>query len=112
MMRSHHLMSRVGFQPAAGVWTFFRKNPKGISPQSPGLPSLRGYPGSEAATFSTLKVLRLLAASDVASALHARTKTQPRWGCHRNERLPRVVARSNPGLGDEIPLGFTGKKCP
>src|SRR5215211_2743934 len=38
-------------------------NPKGIAPQSPGLPSLRGYPGSQAATSSTLKGLRLLAAA-------------------------------------------------
>ena len=38
------------------ILVFF--NPKGIASQSPGLPSLRGYPGSQAETFTTLKGLR------------------------------------------------------
>src|SRR6185503_11604288 len=81
-------------------------NPKGIASQSPGLPSLRGYPGSQAATFSTLKGLRLLAASDVASYLQPRTKTQPRWGCDRNEHPPRVVAWLQPWALRRNPFGI------
>ena len=81
-------------------------NPKGIAPHSPGLPSLRGYPGSQAETFTTLKGLRLLAASDVVSYLHARTKTQPRWGCDRNPRPPRVVALLQPWALRRNPFGI------
>src|SRR6185503_3110312 len=81
-------------------------NPKGIASHSPGLPSLRGYPGSQATTFSTLKGLRLLAASDVASFLHARTKTQPRWGCDRNKHPSRVVAWLQPWALRRNPFGI------
>jgi len=75
-------------------------NPKGIASQSPGLPSPRGYPGSQATTFSTLKGLRLLAASDVASFLHARPKAQPRWGCDA-QRTSTQGSRLAPILGFE-----------
>src|SRR6185436_4654540 len=86
------------------ILAFF--NPKGIASQSPGLPSLRGYPGSQAEKFTTLKGLRLLAASDVVSYLHARTKTQPRWGCGRNKRPPRVVALLQPWALRRNPFGI------
>src|SRR6185503_9936809 len=90
------------------ILVFF--NPKGIASHSPGLPSLRGYPGSEAETFTTLKGLRLLAASDVVSYLHDRTKTQPRWGprwgCDRNEHPPRVVASLQPWALRWNPFGI------
>src|SRR6185503_116814 len=81
-------------------------NPKGIASHSPWLPSLRGYPGSQAATFSSLKGLRLLAASDVASYLHTKTKTQPHWGCDRNEQPPRVVASLQPWALRRNPFGI------
>jgi len=81
-------------------------NPKGIASHSPGLPSLRGYPGLQTATFSTLKGLRRLTASDVASFLHARTKTQPVGVVTCNKPPPRVVALRQPWALRRNPFGI------
>jgi hypothetical protein len=56
------------------------QNPKGIPPQSPGLPSLRGYPGTE------------------AFYIHNPEGVAPNscgWKVHGDEAVPRVIGRFN-----------------
>src|SRR6185503_8645428 len=73
-----------------------RHNPKGIASQSPGL---RGtsYPGFLWATRPTLKGLRPRCVPGW---------TQPRWGCDRNQRPPRVVAALQPWALGRNPVGI------
>src|SRR6185503_15667827 len=71
-----------------------------------------GYPGSQDATFSTLKGLRLAAASDVASFLQPERRRNPVGVVTRNEHPPRVVALLQPWAVRRNPFGICREKCP
>ena len=107
-------------EACAGIRTFLRKNPVGISPQSPGmrgrteLPWVKGCLASQpqgGCDQFWVQLPSCLGRYHVDSEEHhVAIETQPLWGCAACRKVPRVARSSQPWASGRNPVGIPSRK--